>query len=99
MCEVEGFTTFSYGKGINEAKRDAACKMLEKFQFEPHFTVQSRSNQPSSQAASNVSNSIGHLQEISQKEKIAFPIYRNHFQLISDVTFSLLTEIKYIENF
>ena len=81
MCEVEGFTTFGYGKAISEAKWVAASKMLEKFQLEPHFTVQPGSNERSSHAASNVSNSIGHLQEISQKEKISFPIYRDHFQL------------------
>ena len=85
MCEVEGFTTFGYGKAISEAKREAASKMLqEKFQMEPHFTVQPSSH-ITHKAAANISNAIGHLQEISQKEKISFPIYRNHFQLISYV--------------
>ena len=88
MCEVEGFTTFGYGKAISEAKREAASKMLEKFQLEPHFTVQPASR-ITHHAASNFSNAIGHLQEISQKEKISFPIYRNHFQLISDLKIPL----------
>ena len=88
MCEVEEFTTFGYGKAISEAKWVAASKMLEKFQLEPHFTVQP-SSRITHHAASNLSNAIGYLQEISQKEKVSFPIYSNHFQLISDVNFTL----------
>ena len=84
MCEVDKFTTFGYGKAISEAKREAACKMLEKFQLEPHFTVQPSSD-ITHNAVGNSSNAIGHLQEISQKEKISFPIYRNHFQFVSYV--------------